>query len=550
MMRWWGCVVGCLLCLIAVHGYTTERVSAQSSESFPVQLQFGEDTEPPTVPQNLTAIPVASTQIDLAWDASSDDFGVAGYQVFRDQTQIATTTETEYIDTGLQASTTYSYTVTAFDTSGNISTSSDAVATTTLAAPPPPPPEPDPEDPEDPDEPRRQSGSAPLPTLVDLSVEVGSEVARLQFRTSVPTQYTLRYGESEAGADGFSEAVVYRTDHTTVLSDLRPSTTYQYALYVTDRYGREVLVREDSFTTEPRFTVEMPSNVRSFSAQALGNDVFLRWQLPVDDSVAYVRVVRSSRFFPADPFDGTVVYQGPGTSYTDAGAMRGHDSQYYTIFTYNLQGVPSSGVIAEASRRPVSPPEVVPDPPTPDPPATTTPTTTPQPEEPPIISRNEAEVIQNDRVQTLADEAVRIDAETAFVLRIPAASLPTRTRLVTMTLWRPETDAPPLTFLLRQNEAGTYYTAALPGLAETGTYDLQLGLFDGANERFFALAGLLEVEEPEVSPSTVSEEPLLIGIGYLLAGGALGLLVALSLYWLILLLWRWWYRRSGTTRRY
>ena len=542
MMRWWGGMVGCLLCLIAVHGYTTERVSAQSSESFPVQLQFGEDTEPPTVPQNLTAIPVASTQIDLAWDASTDDFGVAGYQVFRDQTQIATTTDTEYIDTGLQASTTYSYAVTAFDTSGNISTSSDAVATTTLAAPPPPP-DPDPEDPEDPDEPRQQSGSAPLPTLVDLSVEVGSEVARLQFRTSVPTQYTLRYGESEAGADGFSEAVVYRTDHTTVLSDLRPSTTYQYALYVTDRYGREVLVREDSFTTEPRFTVEMPSNVRSFSAQALGNDVFLRWQLPVDDSVAYVRVVRSSRFFPADPLDGTVVYQGPGTSYTDAGAMQGRDSQYYTIFTYNLQGVPSSGVIAEASRRPIPPPEVVPEPPAPDTPATTTPTTTP-PEEPSVITREEVEIIQDDRVQTLADDAVRITAGTAFVLRIPAASVPTRTRLVTMTLWRPETDEPPLTFLLRLNETETHYTAALPGLAVTGTYDLQLGLFDGAQERFFTLTSLLEVEEPAVPEREVVDEPLLVGVGYLMAGGAAGLAAALGLYWLLVRAWRWWYRRA------
>jgi chitodextrinase len=94
------------------------------------------DNTPPTTPTNLVATPMSSSQISLAWTASMDDVTVAGYGVFRNGLQIATSTSTSYLDTGLSASTTYTYTVTAFDPSGNISSSSQAANATTLAAPP------------------------------------------------------------------------------------------------------------------------------------------------------------------------------------------------------------------------------------------------------------------------------------------------------------------------------------------------------------------------------------------------------------------------------
>jgi hypothetical protein len=45
------------------------------------------DTTPPSKPANLTATPTSTSQINLAWDASTDDVGVAGYKVFRNGTQ-------------------------------------------------------------------------------------------------------------------------------------------------------------------------------------------------------------------------------------------------------------------------------------------------------------------------------------------------------------------------------------------------------------------------------------------------------------------------------
>src|SRR5437870_2862242 len=105
------------------------------------------DTTPPTAPSNLTATAASSSQINLAWTASTDDVGVAGYLVERCQgsgctgfAQVATVAGTTYNDTGLVAATSYSYRVRATDAAGNLSGYSITASATTLAGAPTTPP--------------------------------------------------------------------------------------------------------------------------------------------------------------------------------------------------------------------------------------------------------------------------------------------------------------------------------------------------------------------------------------------------------------------------
>ena len=86
----------------------------------------------PTVPGGLTVIPVSSTQLSLTWIASTDDVGVTGYKIFRNGTQAGTSTTPAYLDGGLSPSTSYSYTVSAFDAAGNNSAQSSPATGTTL----------------------------------------------------------------------------------------------------------------------------------------------------------------------------------------------------------------------------------------------------------------------------------------------------------------------------------------------------------------------------------------------------------------------------------
>ncbi|MDE2038306.1 MAG: peptidoglycan-binding protein [Patescibacteria group bacterium] len=88
----------------------------------------------PSVPAGLVARAVSSSEIDLSWSASSGASGVAGYQIYRNGAQISTANSTSYADTGLPASTNYSYTVAAYDSAGDASAQAPSVSTTTLPA--------------------------------------------------------------------------------------------------------------------------------------------------------------------------------------------------------------------------------------------------------------------------------------------------------------------------------------------------------------------------------------------------------------------------------
>jgi cellulose 1,4-beta-cellobiosidase len=89
------------------------------------------DTTAPSVPTGLTVSGTTDTSVSLTWSASTDNVGVTGYDVFRAGTKVGSTASTSFTDTGLTASTAYSYTVKAKDAAGNVSTASAAVTATT-----------------------------------------------------------------------------------------------------------------------------------------------------------------------------------------------------------------------------------------------------------------------------------------------------------------------------------------------------------------------------------------------------------------------------------
>ncbi|WP_035055792.1 carbohydrate-binding module family 20 domain-containing protein [Andreprevotia chitinilytica] len=92
------------------------------------------DTTPPSVPTGLTAGTIKATSVALTWTASTDNVAVTGYKILRNGTQIGTSTTASYSDTTAAASTTYSYTVQAYDAAGNVSAASTALSVTTPAA--------------------------------------------------------------------------------------------------------------------------------------------------------------------------------------------------------------------------------------------------------------------------------------------------------------------------------------------------------------------------------------------------------------------------------
>lgn len=90
-----------------------------------------QDVTAPTAPENLEAVKVGKTEVELKWDASTDDTGVKGYHVYANGVKVAEVEGTTATITGLTEGTEYTFTVAAFDEAGNVSEMSNAVAVTT-----------------------------------------------------------------------------------------------------------------------------------------------------------------------------------------------------------------------------------------------------------------------------------------------------------------------------------------------------------------------------------------------------------------------------------
>jgi chitodextrinase len=94
------------------------------------------DTSAPTAPRGLTATGVTATGVALAWLPSTDDVGVAGYNVFVDGVRSASTSSTAYNVLSLACGRAYTFGVEAKDAAGNLSLRA-TLSTATAACPTP-----------------------------------------------------------------------------------------------------------------------------------------------------------------------------------------------------------------------------------------------------------------------------------------------------------------------------------------------------------------------------------------------------------------------------
>jgi chitodextrinase len=100
----------------------------------------GGDTQAPTTPLGVTVGGTTAGSASLSWSPSSDNVGVTGYNVYRGGQLAGSVPGTSFTDTGLAASTAYTYTVSARDAAGNVSAASAPVTATTAAGGGNPPP--------------------------------------------------------------------------------------------------------------------------------------------------------------------------------------------------------------------------------------------------------------------------------------------------------------------------------------------------------------------------------------------------------------------------
>ncbi|HKF22241.1 MAG TPA: cellulose binding domain-containing protein [Candidatus Angelobacter sp.] len=178
----------------------------------PTSGSSGGDTQPPTTPTGLRVTGATTSSISLAWNASTDNVAVTQYVVLEGSAQVGSPTATSFTVTGLQAGTTYTFSVLAKDASGNASTPSASVTAQT------------------------SSGTSTGPTAP----------TGLQLGIVTPTSVALGWNPSTGGAgaltyDILNGGVVAASTEATAftVTGLTPNTSYSFTVRAKDTAGNQ-----------------------------------------------------------------------------------------------------------------------------------------------------------------------------------------------------------------------------------------------------------------------------------------------------------------------
>ena len=266
------------------------------------------DDQNPTTPTNLAIESKTYTTVSLIWNVSTDNVGVVGYDVYRDNLKVGTAISTEYVDTGLMPGTTYTYMIKARDALGNTSSASDFISAET---------DPDYEVPT-------------VPTNLEITAKTCSTIS-LSWNKSTDNS-------AIAGYEVYRNSSMVATTTTNLLnytdSELMPNTTYEYTVKAKDIAGNisadsNSVSETTSLDTEPPI---VPGKITVISKS--DTTITISWLGSKDNaSVSGYEIYR----------DGFKITTSSGISFTDTGLNAN------TTYTYSIKAYDGSGNISDAS---------------------------------------------------------------------------------------------------------------------------------------------------------------------------------------------------------
>ena len=291
---------------VAVSGSTVTVTPTDSTgHTFDgMTYNFGPDGVAPSAPAALHASQPTSTKVVLGWSAATDDVGVSAYDIYRNDTYLATTAAnlTGYTDATVVAGAGYTYRVFARDLAGNstaaaVDVNGGGVTDTTP-----------------PTTPGNFAATATGPTTTQLSWTASTDNVAV-------SSYTILRGGAPvasvpAGVTSYGDA------------GLQPDTAYTYQVLAKDSAGNtsppSVAV---TATTQPDTTPPTAPGTPTATGVA-ANQVSLAWTAATDDvGVLRYDVLRN----------GAVIGTATGTNYTDT-TVAANTTYDYAIRAFDAAG--------------------------------------------------------------------------------------------------------------------------------------------------------------------------------------------------------------------
>lgn len=475
-----------LVVVTSVGWMATVVFAAQNTFQVHINIIGPPDILPPTIPTGLTAVTVSTSQINLSWNASTDNVAVTGYKIFRDGVYFSTSAITSYSDSGLIPNTAYSYNVSAFDAATNESarsatstatTSAFVVETPTLA-------------PTGGGGDLREFFKPKVVAFYDIEIIPDYYSAIIKWKTPENTQSKIFWGKTTDYEAGSSLNSLFLKNHNIEINDLEPNTRYYFKIESVDSIGRINRLENYSFITTPiisSYKKISPSNVSNLNIKTYADrDIKITWNNPIDSDFEAVRIVVSDRFYPKDIFDGKILYEGSEENATDK-AVEKEKIYYYTIFAKDKDGNYSSGAIGKGIIKKIAVSATIIEAQIPPPPP-------PTEEIPPIspsiqkLALKDFDFIQNGKKIQInqTKNSVEIDGTKNLKVSIDYKKLEEKLNTITITIFDPvsKKSNKQFSFLLSANEKKTVYEAIISPLVFSGPekYNFNITIYDFKNK--------------------------------------------------------------------
>jgi len=326
------------------------------------------------------------------------------------------------------------------------------------------------------------------PQISDIFVEnITSISAIISWRTSEPSIPQINYGKTKE----YDKTIIgknFLIAHRIILEDLSAYTDYHFEIAAADQSGNRASSGDYTFKTLPGPDIIAPANVSDFEAITGDRQIILKWQNPADSDLKAIRIMRGEDFYPQDPGQGKLVYDGKESSFIDTRLING-SRYYYTAFSYDFSGNFSSGAIISAVPWPleVAPPVV------PPPPEVLPPVVPALPEVEKITIDNFDFIQAGGKIQ-LRDGKLEIKKEEPLEISVSYNKVPEVLKTIMVTL---EKGQKFFSFLLRINKEKTAYLAALAPPEEPGVYPMTITVLDYKNQTLKKITSQLIVSGGE-----------------------------------------------------
>jgi hypothetical protein len=325
-------------------------------------------------------------------------------------------------------------------------------------------------------------------TILDIKIKTGINNAVISWNTAVPTQGSVRWGKGDSFDGSIINSLKIDTHHEISIENLSPNTKYSFSINSSlPKYYYAISLGTFSTLSIPN-TKYIPS-ILNFTSTSTSNEIIFKWTNPTSSDFYGVKIVRSPFFFPTNPLDGKIIYDGNG-SYARDTDFSFDTKYYYSAFSYDKDLNFSPGALMEffaSSNKVATSTEIF------------------QNIEKPIVNLipiNKFVFLQGDIELPVFSGTVRIYPHNSLKIVIDENNLPANTKSLILNVYNKDGYTKVLSYSFKADPLKKIFYLEIPNFEIKKMYSFSITSYGLDNKETSLLKGVFDVKAVEETKAT------------------------------------------------